>query len=62
MSTDDRLVVLVKQWIRAEYQYRLGDRAYTKTAENWMLQAEECLRRAVTKKRKLSEAYEVVRD
>ncbi len=60
--TEARLVELVRQWIRAEYEFRLGSRAYTKQAEEWLLRSEQRLRRAVTGERELLDAYEVVND
>jgi len=60
--SDDRLVLLVKRWIRAEHEFRFGRYRYTKEGADWLMEAEDLLRRAVTKKKDLKDAYEVVKN
>ncbi len=57
---EGRLTELVRRWIRAEHVFRFGSRAYTKQAEEWLLEAEQRLRKVVTGKRQLVDAYEVL--
>jgi len=41
----ERVVNAVKLWIRAEYQFRLGNQAYSDETTKWYLRAERRLRR-----------------
>ncbi len=60
MPTDSRLQMLVERWIRADYEFRFGRRRYTRLTTDWLLEAEDILRRAITKKKTLKEAHEVL--
>lgn len=60
MNSD--VVDAVANWIRAEYHFRCGSRAYTKSAEERYVDAMELLRKAVTGKRRLSNAYRVLKE
>jgi hypothetical protein len=53
----DRILKLVRNWVRAEYHFRLGPSAYGDTEQAWLLRAMERLRRAVTGKGDLGKAF-----
>ena len=53
----EELKELVKLWIRSEYAFRIGDRAFTREAQGWLLTAERRLRRAATGKGTLDGAF-----
>jgi hypothetical protein len=48
----------VANWMRAEYNFRLGPKAYRGDTQDMLLEAEKQLRQALTGKRQLERAYE----
>ena len=52
----------VKQWIRAEYAFRFGNDRHSLTTQEWLVRAEERLRKAMTGKRGLSRAYRIIKN
>ena len=48
------------RWINADFAFRCGRHAYSAQATNWLLEAEDDLRKAVTGKRLLKNARRVL--
>ena len=47
----------VANWVRAEWNFRLGPKAYRGDTQEMLLEAEKQLRQALTGKRPLDKAY-----
>lgn len=56
-ATPEELRAAVEAWVRAEYEFRLGGCAFTSQATEWYLKAERQLRRALTGRGDLEEAF-----
>ena len=50
----------IKAWIRAEWEFRLGPRAYSEWAQDLFTGAEDNLRKALTGSATLVDAYSVL--
>lgn len=64
MNRDDvdgrALIEAVRAWVRAEYQFRLGPSAYQKPTDEWIVAAEDELRRLVTGQPELYRAAKIL--
>lgn len=47
-ETEPGLATAIRRWVRAEWEFRYGPRAYTRQTEDWYIAAERALRRLVT--------------
>ena len=56
------LAEAVAAWIRAEHHFRFGPNAYRQQELDWYVKAERRLRRALTGKGNLEEAYQAMGD
>ena len=52
---------MVQDWIRAEWQFRLGVKHHTRQSTQWLLDAEDALRQYITGEKKLEKAFPVLR-
>lgn len=50
----------VRAWVRAEWEFRLGDDAYHGKTTDWLIDAEESLREVLTQQRSLGAAGEAL--
>ena len=59
---DDHLRRLIANWVRAEWEYRLGSRAYMRVTQEWLETCERRMRRALTGEKALDLAYEKLKE
>ena len=61
-TSSDDLAGAVANWIRADYEFRLGKQPYRTQTQEWLVKAEVRLRRALTGKGQLESAYKTLKD